>query len=113
MSKNKLYNQSYFVKRVLDAGFDVYRLPIKFEEDDQRRWMIIVNSKKIPYKANICITCFKNHGQNDFSFKMQGQSERDFTLKTLSMMTVINLLNEAIKDKENGYFINKGDNNND
>ena len=36
MPKNKLYNQSYFVKRILDAGFFVTRLNVRFESDDSR-----------------------------------------------------------------------------
>lgn len=104
MSKNKLYNQSYFVKRILDAGFFVTRLNIKFEEDDQRRWMIIVNSKKIPYHSNICITCFKNRTTGEFSFKLQGQSDRDFILSTFSMNTIIEILNNVIGEKEINFL---------
>ncbi len=108
MSKNKLYNQSYFVKRILDAGFDVTRSDVKFEQDDPRKWMIFVNSKIIPYKSNICITCFKT--ADEFSFKLQGQSDRDFLLKTLSMVTIIKILKDVIGEKEKDYINNKGDN---
>ena len=108
MSKNKLYNQSYFVKRILDAGFFVTRLNVKFESDDVRKWMILVNSKKIPYRSNICITCFKDDkNPQKFSFKFQGQSERDFILNTMSMNTIIEILNEVIGEKEISYILNK------
>lgn len=101
MSKNKLYNQSYFIKRILDAGYNVFRLNIKFEKDDKRKWMILVNSKRIQYKHNICITCFKgNENMDDFCFKFQGQSLRDFSLSTKSMNTVIQILNDVIGRKE-------------
>jgi len=100
MSKNKLYNQSYFVKRILDAGFFVTRLNVKFEEDDDRKWMVLVNSKKIQYRPNICITCFKNDETKEYVFKFQGQTTRDFTLKTLSMNTIIDILNNVIGEKE-------------
>lgn len=105
MSKNKLYNQSYFIKRILDAGFFVSRVNVKFEPDDMRRWMIFVNSKKIPYKTNICITCFKNQKTNEFSFKFQGSTERDFLLNTLSMKTIIDILNNVIGGKEVDYLV--------
>lgn len=98
MSKNKLYNQSYFVKRIIENGYFVTRLNIKFEKDDYRRWMILVNSKKIKYRFNICITCFKNN--NEFSFKFQGQSMRDFTLNTKSMSTILNILDDVIGNAE-------------
>ena len=80
MSKNKLYNQSYFVKRLLDAGFFVKRLGIRFEDDEFRRWVIVVNDKDSTYNFNIFITCFK-YIENDelkFTFKFQGQKEQEF-----------------------------------
>lgn len=110
MSKNKLYNQSYFIKRILEAGYSVTKLNVKFESDDPRRWMILINSKKIDYKFNICVTCFKNPSSNEFAFKLQGQSFRDFFLNTMSMTTIINILDNVIKEKENSYFSNIGGN---
>ena len=107
MPKNKLYNQSYFVKRILDAGFFVTRLNVKFESDDNRRWMILVNSKKIPYRSNICITCFKNIDDGKFSFKFQGAKDRDFILNTFSMNTIIEILNNVIGEKEVQYLVEK------
>ncbi len=107
MSKNKLYNQSYFVKRLLDAGFFVTRLNIKFENDDNRRWMILVNSKKIAYRSNICITCFKYKNSDRFSFKFQGAKDRDFILNTFSMKVIIEILNEVIGEKEIQYLVNE------
>ena len=104
MSKNKLYNQSYFVKRVLDAGYFVTRLNVKFEQDDDRKWMVLVNSKKIAYRPNICITCFKNDETKEYVFKFQGQTTRDFTLKTMSMNTIIDILNNVIGEKEAAYI---------
>lgn len=104
MSKNKLYNQSYFVKRILDSNYDVTRLNIKFEQDDIRKWMILVNSKKIKYKHNICITCFKN--SNNFLFSFQGQNMRNFKLETKSMSTIIKILDNVIGLKEREESIN-------
>ena len=97
MSKNKLYNQSYFVKRLLEAGFNVKRLNINFEYDDLRKWMIIINPRTQEYRPNICVTCFKKKDSSEFSFKFQGQGEKDFILKTLSMTTVIRILNSVFK----------------
>ena len=97
MSKNKLYNQSYFVKRLLDAGFFVKRLGIRFEDDDFRRWVIVVNDKDSTYNFNIFITCFK-YIENDelkFTFKFQGQKEQEFILSTKSMNTIISILRDT------------------
>ena len=100
MSKNKLYNQSYFVKRLLEAGFDVKRLNIHFEGNDLRKWMIFINPRSQEYKPNICVTCFKKPKTSEFSFKFQGQGEKDFTLKTLSMTTVIRILNSVFRKSQ-------------
>jgi hypothetical protein len=98
MPRNKLYNQSYFIKRIVECGYDVTRLNVKFETDDSRRWMILVNSKILKYKFNICITCFKVN--DEFMFKFQGQSTRDFTLNTKSMTTILNILDDVIGKAE-------------
>lgn len=103
MSKNKLYNQSYFVKRILDAGFFVTRLNVKFEQNDSRRWMILINSKETSYRHNICITCFKKSDSKEFMFKVQGQGMRDFELRTMSMTTIIDILDKVIKTDEKDY----------
>ena len=102
MAKNKLYNQSYFVKRLVESGFDVKRLNIKFEDDDYRRWIILVNSRDTSYRYNICITCFKyiENDEKKFSFKFQGQKNRDFILDTLSMSTIIKILRSTFKKEE-------------
>jgi hypothetical protein len=103
MSKNKLYNQSYFIKRILEGGYSVTRLNIKFESDDCRRWMILVNSKILDYKFNICITCFKS--ADEFNFKFQGQTMRDFTLTTKSMKTILQILDDVIGNAERKEFL--------
>ena len=69
MAKNKLYNQSYFCKRIVEEGFNVIRLKVPYESDDLRKWTIIVNKQNINYKHNILITCFKDEQTKEFSFK--------------------------------------------
>lgn len=97
MSKNKLYNQSYFCKRLIDEGFDVIRLRIPYENNDLRKWTIIVNKSKIEYKHNILITCFKDEKTKDFSFKFQGQNLSDFVLPTLTMKLIIDILKKTVE----------------
>lgn len=98
MSRNKLYNQGYFVKRLVDAGFDVTRLGVRFEKNDYRRWMILVNARGSEYKHNICITCFKNRLSEEFMFKFQGQNECDFSYSTKSMNTIIEFLRKVFSN---------------
>lgn len=92
MSKNKLYTCSYFCKRLVEHGFDVQRLPIVYEVNDLRKWSIVVNKTNDTYKKNILITCFKNEETKQFSFKFQGQLQKDFVLETLTMNMIIAIL---------------------
>lgn len=101
MSKNKLYNQSYFCKRIIEEGFDVIRLNIPYESDDLRKWTIIVNKAKSIYKHNILITCFKDEQTKEFSFKFQGQNLNDFILPTLTMKLIINILKKTVEPELN------------
>jgi hypothetical protein len=100
MSKNKLYNQSYFCKRIIEEGFDVIRLNIPYEIDDLRKWTIIVNKSKSTYKHNILITCFKDEQTKEFSFKFQGQGLSDFILPTLTMKLIIEILHQTVENND-------------
>lgn len=97
MSKNKLYTCSYFCKRIIESGFDVIRLSIPYEPDDQRKWTIVVN-KHGPYpKMNVIITCFKNDETKEFAFKFQGRKKKEFLLETLTMNMIIGILTKAME----------------
>ena len=96
MSKNKLYNQSYFCKRLVEQGFDIIRLNIPYAQDDLRKWTIVVNKQQSEYKHNILITCFKNEENKEFSFKFQGQKFDDFILPTLTMNLIIGILKKVM-----------------
>lgn len=100
MSKNKLYNQSYFVKRLLDAGFFVTRFNVKFESNDDRKWMILVNAKDSQYRHNIIVICFKDEATKDCQFKFQGFNTRDILIKTKSMNIIISLLRKTFLEDE-------------
>lgn len=112
MSKNKLYNLSYFCKRLVEEEFNIIKLPIPYEKDDLRKWTIVVNAKQNSYKYNILITCFKDEVTKDFSFKFQGQNFEDFILPTLSMKLIIKILKKAmlnISDDLNNDLLNNFD----
>lgn len=98
MSKNKLYNKSYFCKRIVEEGFDVIRLNIPYEKDDLRKWTVVVNKQNSEYKHNILITCFKNEQTKEFSFKFQGQKFDDFILPTLTMKIIIDILKRTMSE---------------
>ena len=100
MSKNKLYNQSYFCKRIVEEGFNVIKLRIPYESDDLRKWTIVVNKQNLDYKHNILITCFKDEETKEFSFKFQGQKFDDFILPTLTMKLIISILKRTMEESE-------------
>ena len=105
MAKNKLYNLSYFSKRLIDAGFNVNKIVPSYEADDPRKWtLLVINLKNNQYKFNILITCYKNETTKQFSFLFQGQQPREFTYKTLSMILIINLLKETMKPFKSDNF---------
>lgn len=110
MSKNKLYNKSYFCKRLVEAGFDVNRLNIPYAADDLRKWTVAVNKQQSEYKHNILITCFKDETTKEFSFKFQGQKFDDFVLPTLTMNLIIDILKKTMEptpesEKNRGLII--------
>lgn len=112
MAKNKLYNRSYFSKRLAQSGFNVQRLNVNYQENDVRRWTVCVNPNKQMkcYNFNVLVTCYKD--KEEFYFKFQGQTKEDFTLKTKSMKLIIRIFqktvqlfdpNKSILEQENAF----------
>lgn len=54
---NKITTQSYFVKRLKDCGYEVWKLYDAYHEGDARAWTIIID----PNLASVFCTCFINH----------------------------------------------------
>jgi hypothetical protein len=98
MSKNKLYTKSYFKKRIVEQGFDVIDLKIPYENNDLRKWSLVINKTKCNYKMNIIITCFKDENTKEFCFKFQGQRKKEFLLETLSMKLIIDILKKTTEE---------------
>ena len=113
MAKNKLYNRSYFTKRLVESGFQVRRLNVNYQPDDVRKWTICVNPlKQQNYNFNVLVTCYKDDKTKDYTFKFQGQNKEDFCLKTKSMKLIIRIFqktvqlfdsNKSILEQENAF----------
>lgn len=99
MSRNKLYNRSYFSKRLIQSGFEVTKLNIQYQKDDYRKWTIVVNpsNKMECYKFNVFVTCYKDDETKDYQFKIQGQNIEDFCLKTKSMKLIIKIFQKTVE----------------
>jgi len=89
-SKNKLYTQSYFIKRLKDSNIFVKPL-IKYSENDIRKWTIIIE----PEKYNILCTCYKENSKN-YCFKFDCQQKSNINVTTLSMKTIIENIKNLI-----------------
>jgi len=92
--KNRLYTKSYFLKRLRDENIICRSVDVRFANDDDRKWMIVVD----PEKTTLVITCFKK-SPADFHFKVS-TSRAETRIKTESMECVISLLNGMLKENQ-------------
>ena len=94
MPKNKITNQSYFLKRLRDNGYYACRLYDRYSEDDDRRWTIMLN----PYHESVFVTCYKDDdfsGRGLYEFNDGGKSlPKNFKVSTDSMEVVVSYLSE-------------------
>lgn len=102
---NKITTLSYFVKRLKDSGYVVYKIFDAYSEADPRNWTVLID----PGYASIYCTCYVNHkdmfGETFFEFYDGGQylPER-FKLKTDSIEVIISyLVKYGINNKSENY----------
>ena len=103
MPKNKLHTPSYFIKRIIESGYNVEKVFDKFGQHDPRRWTIVVN----PTWESVFITCYTNKEElHDviFEFNDGGSTiPKNFQLHTKSIEVIINYLQEYnIRPKDHG-----------
>jgi hypothetical protein len=55
-SKNKISTLGYFVKRMKDSGYIVWKMFNKYAMEDPRKWTILIN----PGDESVLITCKVN-----------------------------------------------------
>lgn len=93
MKKNKISTLSYFVKRLKDSGYIVWKLVTNYPIEDCRKWTILIN----PGRESVLITCMVNQdGQSgpagydvyDGGFRCR----KNFTIVTDSMEVIVNNL---------------------
>ena len=104
MRKNNLYTKSYFIKRLLEAGYFVTRVIDKYPDSDDRYWTVVVMERKDCNRA--MITCVKP--DEGFYFRINGPNDTNIKLETLSMNIVcetverlfggIDVLNISLED---------------
>lgn len=97
---NKLTTQSYFIKRLKDSGYEVWKVFDNYNESDARSWTIVID----PGIASVFCTCFLNHESwedNYFEFSDGGRYiPQKFKLKTDSIEVVVaHLVRYGINNK--------------
>lgn len=91
---NKIKTAGYFIKRLKDSGFVVFKMFNAYGEADSRRWTVLVD----PGISSVYITCHQNKTQiNEILFEFNDGGVKfpnGFYLKTESIETVIQQLIE-------------------
>ena len=101
---NKITTQSYFVKRLKDCGYMVYKLFDEYNEADPRNWTIMID----PGNASIICTCYNNDSAfGEYYFEMYDGGQfipEKFKLKTDSIEVIISyLVKYGINNKSELY----------
>ncbi len=108
--KNSIKTPSYFIKRLRDSGFIVWKVFNGYGKHDPRRWTVLVD----PSGASVYITCYTNkdfYGDVMFELSDGGQKFlKNFSLKTESLEVIItHLLNAGVDNdpKNNPFYKDK------
>ena len=95
MKHNKLSTQGYFIKRLKDNGYVVWRIFDKYNVGDNRKWTILVN----PGFQSVYITCLVNMECIDdtpvFCFNDGGYIRSDIQIKTNSFEKILTHMIES------------------
>jgi len=90
--KNKVTTLSYFIKRLKDCGFNVWKICDNYAQSDPRKWTIMID----PGNAAIFVTCYENRdfkSDKMFEFSDGGRLfPKNFSLKTASIEVVVTTL---------------------
>lgn len=94
MTKNKITTLSYFVKRLKDSGFAVWKICDNYSFSDPRKWTVMID----PGNTSVFVTCYENKdykSEKVFEFNDGGRFfPRNFFIKTTSMEVITTSLIE-------------------
>ena len=94
-NKNSLKTPSYFIKRLKDSGFIVWKIFSEYGEHDPRCWTILVD----PSGASVFITCYENKDFfGDVLFEINDGGKKfvkNFSIKTESLEVIVTHLLSA------------------
>jgi len=113
-SKNNIYTPSYFMKRMKDSGFAIWKMFDKYGPHDSRYWTMMLD----PGGFSVLITCFFNKEElDDVYFELDDggcRIPRKLLIQTQSIETIIsNLISFGVDNTESFdsslIAINNGD----
>ena len=91
---NKIKTAGYFIKRLKDSGFVVFKIFNAYAATDSRRWTVLID----PGVSSVFVTCHQNKTEiNEILFEFDDggvKFSRGSYLKTESIETVITYLIE-------------------
>jgi hypothetical protein len=89
---NKIKTAGYFIKRLKDSGFVVFKIFNAYNVVDPRRWTVLID----PGISSVYITCYSNKNEiNEVLFEFDDGGNRfskGTYLKTESIETLIAML---------------------
>lgn len=90
--KNNIYTPSYFMKRMKDAGYSIWKIFDKYGPHDSRYWTMLID----PGGYSVWVTCHFNKDEiNDVMFELDDGGNyipRRLMIKTASVETIISNL---------------------
>ena len=101
---NKITTQSYFIKRLKDSGYVVYKIFDEYGEADPRNWTVMID----PGYASIFCTCYVNEPfYGDSYFELTDGDQRipgRLKISTSSFEVLVeHLVKYNINNKAPGY----------
>jgi hypothetical protein len=89
---NKIKTAGYFIKRLKDSGFVVFKMFNAYNNTDPRRWTVLVD----PGVSSVYITCYSNKNEiNETLFEIDDGGNlftKGTYFKTDSIETIISTL---------------------
>lgn len=90
--KNNVYTPSYFMKRMKDSGYAIWKIFDKYGPHDSRYWTMLID----PGGFSVWVTCYLNKDElNDVFFELDDGGARipkRLRIKTASVETIISNL---------------------
>lgn len=89
---NKIKTAGYFIKRLKDSGFVVFKIFNAYSNQDPRRWTVLID----PGVSSVYVTCYSNKNEiNEVLFELDDGGylfSKGTYLKTESIETLITML---------------------